>query len=109
MANLSWTQVETLERIRSIQELQAKQLAEFCRDNPGSYPSPWISVVTLTNTHHLRRATIKALVAKGFLEERPTDGWGPEVKPVFTRPLSTSETMRAERAYREQLEKEGAV
>jgi hypothetical protein len=42
-------------------------------------PSQWVSIVTLTNTHHVSHRDIKSLVVKGYLQERPTDGWGPEV------------------------------
>jgi hypothetical protein len=43
-------------------------------------PSEWVSVVQLTSVHHVRSATIQALVKQGHLEHRSTDGFGPEVR-----------------------------
>ncbi len=74
---LTLRQREMLERIASIVESQGKRLLA---DWPGCTPSKWVFLVELTETHHLRRDVINQLVAKGYLDKRPTDGWGPEVK-----------------------------
>lgn len=77
------TQRDTLERIKSVVELHAKQLAEAFPDGMDGKPvtaSKWVFVEELSRVHHLRRSSIRALVKQGFLEERPSGGWGPEVR-----------------------------
>lgn len=56
------------------------RLSDFYPEN--AFPSEWVGVCTLVSVHHVRSATIHALVKGGILEQRSTDGWGPEVRIV---------------------------
>jgi hypothetical protein len=80
---LTLRQREALLKIKTVRDLQVKQTEQSIRSMGPEYahctPSQWVSVITLTNTHHVSHRDIKSLVAKGYLQERPTDGWGPEV------------------------------
>jgi hypothetical protein len=84
---LSATQRDALLRIRVVLDLHTKRTREFLEQNrdlvpANAHPSEWVSVATLTDTYHLPYRTIRALVRKSFLLSRPTDGFGPEVKPA---------------------------
>lgn len=69
-------QREALERFRAVRDIRTRRLL---KDHPGCTPSRWVTLADLVQTHGLRRATIAALVRKGRLLERPSDGFGPEV------------------------------
>jgi hypothetical protein len=81
--SLTARQREALLKIKTVRDLQVKQTEQSIQSMGPEYthctPSQWVSVVTLTNTHHVSHRDIKSLVVKGYLQERPTDGWGPEV------------------------------
>jgi hypothetical protein len=81
--SLTTRQREALLKIKTVRDLQVKQLEQSIRSMGAEYthctPSQWVSVATLTNIHHVSRRDIESLVAKGYLQERPTDGWGLEV------------------------------
>jgi hypothetical protein len=81
--SLTARQREALLKIKTVRDLQVKQTEQSIQSMGPEYthctPSQWVSIVTLTNTHHVSHRDIKSLVVKGYLQERPTDGWGPEV------------------------------
>jgi hypothetical protein len=83
---LTATQRDALDRVRAALAAQTARLQRDIDADPvtfsGCRPSPWICVVTLTDTHHIPYRSLKALVRKGRLESRPTDGFGNEVRPV---------------------------
>ena len=54
--SLTLTQRHALETIACVRDMQVKKLAEVAKEM-GGVPSRWVSVVTLTNTHHCRTLT----------------------------------------------------
>lgn len=87
MKSLTLNQRHALERIRSVRDLQVRKIQEVIDSNEhmkGSTPSEWVNEVLLTDTHKVKRPLIKALVRKGYLDIRSTDGWGNEIK-VLTK------------------------
>lgn len=83
MKTLTCNQRDALQRVRSIRDLHMASLRKAIAENSwmeGCTPSEWVPWVTLVQTHHINKGTISQLVKKGYLEMRPTDGWGPEVR-----------------------------
>lgn len=82
-------QRHALSRIIAVRDMQrARMLADY----PGCKPSYWVNVHQLVTIHKVNRGAIKALVKKGFLLERPSGGWGPEVLVIESQPLSNNDT-----------------
>ncbi len=84
-ASMTVNQRDTLLRIeivrdQFIERFYTENMAAMFPDVPNIRPSEWVSVYTLTKVHHLSNRNIKALVKKGYLEIRPTDGFGNEVR-----------------------------
>ncbi len=84
---LTLAQRDALEKIRIIHAMWVKRFyAEIFPDvkdmQPTPTPTSWTSEVELRYTHKMRRDTLEALVKKGYLERRRTDGWGNEVRIV---------------------------
>lgn len=80
---LSITQRNVLERIRAVVLLQIERGWQAIKEHEhlaGCTPTEWVSLYALERTHHQPHRAIKALIRKGFLEVRPTNGWGPEVR-----------------------------
>ena len=42
-------------------------------------PSRWVNVNQLVRVHRIHHATIKSLIRRGQLDERPSDGFGNDV------------------------------
>jgi len=53
------------------------------KDYPNLHPSEWVFATEMHN-RRVYMVTLRSLVRKGFLEEQPTDGFGPQFR------LSTS-------------------
>ncbi len=83
-ATLTTSQRDALAKVRAVRDLYARRFyAELAKDLPANAtPSEWVSVNALTSVHHVLFSTVRALVKKGFLLQRPTDGFGNEVKLV---------------------------
>ncbi len=86
MKSLTISQRDALLTIKVVHDLFVKRfhddkLADLF---PGENvtPSEWSLVATLEQTHKIHYRIIDALVKKGFLEKRSTDGFGPEVRLV---------------------------
>ncbi len=82
---LTITQRDALQKVRGVRDMFTNRFREeFARgEHPANAtPSEWVSVNTLTSVHHVLFSTVRALVKKGFLLQRPTDGFGNEVKLV---------------------------
>ncbi len=90
MKRLTSNQREALEKIERVRDRFEKrfvdeQLAKHF-DIPCT-PSEWVSQIDLQVTYKVKRNDIEALVKKGFIERRPTDGFGPEVRSVRKNPF----------------------
>lgn len=77
MKSMTDNQRATWQRIVAVRDVTMRRLRE---DYPGCNPSEWVNVDALTRIHHLDRQIIRALIKKGYLEERPSGGSGPEVR-----------------------------
>ncbi len=86
---MTFTQRDALQGIRVIIKQEAERIQrEYPNggmDGKPVTPSSWVFIHTLTRIHHFRLATIRALVRQGWLEERPSGGFGPEVRPTLVR------------------------
>ena len=83
---LSATQRDALETIKAVIRIQIRHLQAVIDSGEiegAKFPSEYVSVATLTGTHKIRPATIRALVKAGVLRQRPTDGFGPEVTAAW--------------------------
>ncbi len=85
MKTLTPNQREALEKIQAVRDLFHKRFADdvargLFSDFPNVHPSEWVHVHTLTSSHRVAYRDLKALVAKGAIEIRPTDGFGNEVR-----------------------------
>ena len=83
---ISATQRDALEKIKVVIRLQVQRIQAIIDSGEiegATTASEYVSVATLTSTHRIRPATIRALASKGLLKQRPTDGWGPEVTAAF--------------------------
>ena len=85
LKKLTATQRQTLDRIQVICEMYRKETMLFIEKNNITHngklatASRYVSMYTLVDTHHIGYRTLKSLIAKGYLNERKTDGCGPEV------------------------------
>ena len=73
---------DSLEMVRlAISNLQ-RTTQDFIDKNKitDARPSQWQSVFTLENTFHIPHGRIRRLIELRFLESRPSDGFGPEVR-----------------------------
>lgn len=73
---LTRLQQESLNQIKVIQQAQVARLQ---RDYPGCTPSMWVFVDTLVSIYKLKPRDIKALINKGYLISKPSDGFGTQV------------------------------
>ena len=78
MKTITDKQRNALEKFRVVRDMQVRNCAAVAAEM-GCVPSRWVFVTVLTSTHKIPLSIINALVKKGFLKQRPTDGWGPEV------------------------------
>ena len=70
-------QIETLRQIVQIH----KELVSYVAENfPENRASEWFFLYHLTDTHKLDGRTLNALIRKGCLEKKPSDGFGPQVR-----------------------------
>ena len=82
----SFAMFDTLRKIDAVRTVTMAAIEESIvktgirESYPDAKPSEWLSVYTLRHVHKIKKRTLKALVTRGLLEERPTDGWGEEVR-----------------------------
>lgn len=82
-AKLTDKQRKILSYLSIILENQKRRIAQDVASGmlpPGSYASEWVFVTELENACKTSYRDILSLVKKGWLEVRPTDGWGNEVR-----------------------------
>lgn len=77
MRNLTPKQIAVLQRIDVVREQTSARLLADC---PGCTPTEYVSVYRLVRIHKQDRRVIDALIAKGWLEARPTSWQGLEVR-----------------------------
>lgn len=88
MKTLTDNQRNELGRIRASISTVRKSCVEH---NPGYTASPWVSVELLARTYHVHRGHLAALVRKGYLLSRPSDGHGLlVVLPEDTAPVTVA-------------------
>ncbi len=71
-------QRDVLMRIDVVRDQQIARLLETCP--PEGRPTEYVSIDALVRIHKQDRRVIDALVRKGHLEIRQSNGWGPEVR-----------------------------
>ena len=80
---LTETQRQAMRRIHAVRDLWFQRHAADVASGllpATSTASEWVSVDLLRHTNYVPGRTIDALVRKGYLLRRDTDGFGPEVK-----------------------------
>ena len=85
----------TLDAFRAIRDLYVREMQasidSLRASDPEFYanarPSRWVLEYTLCRVHHLNRGSLNALVSRGILERRPSNGGGPELAEPAGKPL----------------------
>ena len=78
MKTLTDKERDAMGRIRAAITVQSRRLVADGHTNP----TQWLFLTTAVQVHGIKLGLIRSMIRKGFLQEQPSGGFGPQIKPT---------------------------